>query len=261
MILKLMKYDFKRMTAIVKWFYPIAIFLAVVSRLLALIENVQLVTIINGIVQGVFYGVIVNILVNTIIHVIRNVIVYFFKDQSYLTHTLPVSKKELFTSKYLSALLFMLLSVVVIIASLLILYCKTPFGDMIVKTLEVAITNYDMSAGWLVTLFLGVIIFQVLAVTSMGLTAMIMGYYHNRKKPLMSILYFLLFDGILNTLLLVLMVLFAAITGDLTGLFANQMPQRVFIAIMVLALVINIACSIFFFFFGEKKFLRGVNVD
>ena len=31
MILKLMKYDFKRMTAIVKWFYPIAIFLAVVS--------------------------------------------------------------------------------------------------------------------------------------------------------------------------------------------------------------------------------------
>ncbi len=258
---KLMKYDLKRMTVLVKWFYPIALVLAVIIRLINLVEGVQIVTIINGVMQGIFYGVLVNILVNTVIHIIRNVVLYFFKDQSYLTHTLPVSKKQLFISKYLSAILFMFVSLIDIIASLLIVFCSPELIQALKVVITSSVANFNMSVGVFLFLIISIIVFQALSITSIGLTAMIKGYFYNRKKALKSVLFFLMFYGIVNAVIFVLGLFVSLICGNVAGLFASQIPQDIFIGILITCLTANVGSSVFFFFYGQKVFEKGVNVD
>ena len=133
MIGKLMKYDLKKMFRVLIYIYIASISLSIISRLINIGREIQVIFIIGQVFTGLTYSALCSILVNTFVHIILVFYKNFYKDESYLTHTLPVSKNNLFLSKYLSGLIVIISSVSVCIVSLLILFYSKSFINGIKK--------------------------------------------------------------------------------------------------------------------------------
>ena len=102
MLKKLLKYDLIYTYKIIIIYYTLSIIFALLTRIF-LNFDATLLNIIGSICSGVTITFMINILVNTLI---RNWVRFnynFYKDESYLTHTLPVSKTKLYLSKFLTA--------------------------------------------------------------------------------------------------------------------------------------------------------------
>jgi hypothetical protein len=100
MIKNLYKRDLDRMTKTLRWFFLIAIAASVVTKLIKLGDSIQVVSIIGAVFAGITYSAVANVLINKFTNILTYFNLNFYKDESYLTHTLPVTKRELILSKY-----------------------------------------------------------------------------------------------------------------------------------------------------------------
>ena len=157
MLVKLMKYDIKKMSKLLIIFYAITLGLAGITRLINIGKEIQSISIIGSIFAGFTYSGIANILVNTFIHIIKVFITDFYKDESYLTHTLPVNKGKLLLSKYLSSLIVVLSSVVVIFLSLFIMFYSPEFMLALKMMISATVSGFNMPSWVFVTLIVGII--------------------------------------------------------------------------------------------------------
>ena len=121
MIARLLKYDLKKMTKILIYMWVITLAFAGLTAIFKIWDNVALIKIISLVLAGFAYAGIVNVLVNTFVHILKCVISDFYKDESYLIHTLPVSKKELLISKYVASMIVVAISVCVSVLSLFLM--------------------------------------------------------------------------------------------------------------------------------------------
>jgi len=126
MLGKLLKYDLKWIYKLVIVFYALSIVFAIITRICSMIDNSMLFSILTQISAGFTISMLVNSLINGIMRSWIRFRENVYKDESYLTHTLPVSKNAIYLSKVLAAILCSFSSIVVIIASLFI-----PFGEEI----------------------------------------------------------------------------------------------------------------------------------
>ena len=136
MLKYLMKYDLKKMFKLVIWFYPISLALAAITRIISIWNDIQAIKILDMVLAGFTYSAIANILVNTFVHILMRFSNSFYKDQSYLTHTLPVKKSTLILSKYLSGLIVILTSIAVSFLSLFIIFYSPEFMKNIFLTVN-----------------------------------------------------------------------------------------------------------------------------
>ena len=98
MLSKLLKYDLKYMIKNMTVFYVLAIFFAITTRILFNIEQSVIINIIGQISVGCMFAMLANILINTIMRSWVRFRDSLYKDEAYLTHTLPVTKNELYNS-------------------------------------------------------------------------------------------------------------------------------------------------------------------
>ena len=166
MLNKLFKYDFKRMSRILVYMYAISIALALITRLVFLGNKIQFVFIIGQILQGFTFSAIANVLVNTFVHILSAFIRNFYKDESYLTHTLPVTKTNLLTSKFLSALLVIFCSVFVCFLSLFIMFYSPEFMASIKLFIQATVANFNMSIGGFIAIIVSLLFIQTCFQTS-----------------------------------------------------------------------------------------------
>lgn len=261
MIKKLMKYDIKNMISFLLYIYAVTLGLAVITRLINIGKNIQVVSIIGSVFASLTYSAIASILINTFVQILRVFICSFYKDESYLTHTLPVSKNKLLLSKYLSSLIVILTSVLVSFASVLIIHFTPNLMQALSKLIETAVVGFNMSAGAFVLLFVLLILSQIASMISMAFAAIVMANKYNTKRVFKGLLWFFLFYfGSMYVTLMVAVAVFA-VNGNLSSLFASQMPQSAFLTILVLALVLYVLYSFIFYFIARKQFNKGVNVD
>ena len=106
MLNKLLKYDLKYMIKNMTVFYVLAIFFAITTRILFNIEQSVIINIIGQISVGCMFAMLANILINTIMRSWVRFRDSLYKDEAYLTHTLPVTKNELYNSKFIQTLIF-----------------------------------------------------------------------------------------------------------------------------------------------------------
>lgn len=261
MLKYLMKYDLKKMFKLIKWFYILAIVLAGITRLLNIWNDIQIIKIIGMVFSGFTYSAIANILINTFIHILMRFSHSFYKDESYLTHTLPVKKNNLILSKYLSSLIVILSSVAVSFLSLFIIFYSPEFVQGIKMAIDGVVAGFNISGGLFIFLTLLIIFAEICSMMSMGFTAIVKGYSYNQKRGLKGFLWFVIYYMICSNITLILTVIVTAITGDLNSLFANQMSNGAFITLIIISLITYIAYSIIFYFLCKKEFNKGVNVD
>lgn len=261
MLKYLMKYDLKKMLKLLLYFYAISLTLAVITRFIYLWSDIQVVRIIGMIFAGFTYSAIANILINTFIHILLRFTTSFYKDQSYLTHTLPVKKDKLLLSKYLSSLIVILLSVIVSFLSLFILFYSPEFMQNLRNFIDAVVTGLNMSSTLFVFLILFIIFSQICAMISFAFTAIVKGYSYNHKRGLKGFLWFLLFYVLCAISTLILALIITAITGNIDSLFASQMSSGTFICVLLVGLFSYIFFAILFYFICKKEFNKGVNVD
>ena len=91
MLNKLLKYDLKYMIRNMAIFYMLSIFFAITTRILFNMEQSVIINIIGQISVGCMFAMIANTLINTIMRSWVRFRDSLYKDESYLTHTLPVT--------------------------------------------------------------------------------------------------------------------------------------------------------------------------
>lgn len=127
MLKKLFKYDFLWINKLMPYFYIAVIAAAVIAFFTNKAANANQNIIGWLIVDRIFSNVFISACFTAAITVIIRCGVHFkhslFKDESYLTHTLPVSKKSLFAAKTLSSLLSCIIALAVIAIGVMIPIC------------------------------------------------------------------------------------------------------------------------------------------
>ena len=91
MLKKLLKYDLKDVYKILIIFYALSLFFDVLTRMFLNIDNSFILQVIGKICSGTTIAMIFNILINNLMRLWVRFKNNFYGDESYLTHTLPVS--------------------------------------------------------------------------------------------------------------------------------------------------------------------------
>lgn len=261
MIRKLLKYDIKKLLGFLVYFYVISFGLAIITRLINIGKDIQFIYIIGQVFAGITYASIAQILVNIFTQTIKLFNTDFYKDESYLTHTLPVTKSELLLSKYLSALIVVAISVLVCFLDLTIMLYSKEFMEGLKALLNIVVTGFNMQAWVFVLLIALIIFFQVCALMSMAFFAIVKcNTYSSNRAVKGFIWFFICYFASMTATLIVISIVFA-ITGNINNLFAQVLPQGTFISILITGLVCYFACSFIFYFLCNKLFNKGVNVE
>ena len=261
MLGKLMKYDIKNMSKILVWFYVITLGLAVITRLIHFGSHIQAIHILELVFQGCVYAGIGNILVNTFVHIIKNFRTSFYKDESYLIHTLPIDKNKLLLSKYLSALIVILCSIVAIVLSLFIMFYSPELITTIHTFLNTSVPGFTIPVGVVVALIVAILFAEICCLISFAFTGVIQGHQSNDKKALNSFVCFFAYYFATMICSLIIIAIVFAITGNFSLLMAEQLTQSAFITLLITGLVCYIGYTIAFFFIARHLFNKGVNVD
>ncbi len=262
MLKKLIKYDFIKMLSVLPYFFGITLFFSVLTRVVNIWKDIQFVFILGQIFQGTAIAFMVNTLINAILGIlIRSFKNSFYGDEGYLTHTLPVSKNQLLLSKFISALLVLLSTFVVVVLSLAIMFYSNEFVEFIKQTLNLIEMGLNVNAVGLLILTIIVVFFQLLTMLLIGFASIVKGYSYNNGKVAKSFLWFAIFYIASCIVSLVIVALILLVSGNITEIFATAMKGETFILLIVSALVIYIVYSVAFYFITNKLFNKGVNLD
>ena len=261
MIKKLLKYDLINTTRTLKYMYLVSLALAIVTRIINLFDHVFVMYIIGLIFAGCTYSAIANVLINTIVHVLKQFMGDFYGDRSYLVHTLPVTKNQLFASKYVCSLILMLVSFILSVMSLALVLLTPETATALQNALAMEIPDFNMPVWGFVTLLIGILIVQICAYMSFGFLAIIKANTYNRKRVLMGFIWFIILYVIAMLFMLAVGVIGLAIFGDVSQLFAEKLNNQSLIILITCIgigyLIAIVVCTIL----AKNLFNKGVNVD
>ena len=261
MIKKLLKEDLKKMTKILVYIYCISIVMAVLTKLIGLGNHIQLISILGNVFSAISYSAIASILVNTFIHILRVFINNFYKDESYLTHTLPVTKKQLLVSKYLASLITVVCSVAVSFLCLFILLYTPELMQNLKMLLAYIVSGLNISSGLFLTIFIVIVFAEMFSIISMSLCAIVKANTYNTKRLVRGIVWFGIYYFCSTVASIIAMVISFALTGNITQLLATQLSQTAFLTVLITGLIIYLGSAIVFYFICKRLFNKGVNVD
>ena len=264
MLKKLIKYDFIYIVnKVLVVFYILSIFFAILTRVFLSVENSFVLNIIGKVCSGVTISMIFNILINSVMRSWHRFKSNFYGDESYLTHTLPVSKNTLILSKILSTFIILLFNVFIIVISLFIAYYSKE-NLMIAKNVLLPLaTIYESTILGIILEFLFICFLEILNMTLSGYLGIVLGHRMSSGKVGFSVLF-----GIITyicTQLFVLLFIF------IVGLF-NDNIMNLFYTLdalnidtiklsILLAIIIYTLNIVILYFANTIMFKKGVNVE
>ncbi len=191
MLGKVLKYDIKVLSRYLIPLYAVLLGLGLMIRLLSFFEKVSIINIILGIMIVAFiFAVTFSFILNGIF-VIKYYLENLYKDEGYLTHTLPVKKGTLLLSKVLVALITIIMTFVIIIISVLIaFYTNGLFGDVF-KVLDQSLAGMEIYKFILFMLVYGLI--GYLTTILMVFASISIGFSKSSNKLVNSVVWALIF--------------------------------------------------------------------
>lgn len=263
MLGKLLKYDLKWNNKALIVFYILSIIFALLTRIFFSIENSFVLNIVAQICSGVTISMIINILINNILRLWARFVRNTYKDEAYLTHTLPVKKETIYASRFLSALITMFVSIVIIAVSIAIAYYSKE-NLQVVKTLLMPVAEmYDSTVLKLLFIVVFVLFLEMLFMLQIGYTGIILGNKKNNNKMVYSIIFG--FICYMATQALILMILF--VIGIFNKEVMNMFVTNNIVSVDIIKTVLYIAVAIYssliviYYYINVKLLKKGVNVD
>lgn len=262
MLNKLLKYEFKNIYKFLSVFYVLCIFFAITTKLLNLVNDTTIMYIISQVSLGCLIAMIANILINTLM---RNWVRFnetLYKDESYLTHTLPVEKRTLYTSKFITSITTLFTSFIVIVISLLIAFLTKENFEVFKDFLNFSIL--ESSINWITIIILLSIILYLETYTALqsGFLGIILGHKKNNNKTLWSIIFGFITYIISQTITILIFLIVSLFNNDMSEIFtSNVMTADILITISIVSIITYILITIIIKHIAEKELQKGINID
>ena len=263
MLGKLLKYDLKWIYKPLVVFYSLALFFACVTKVLEQFDNSFIFMIITRICSGIVISMLINILINNFMGICSRFIRNMYKDESYLTHTLPVSKSTLYISKILAAIITMLTSTIVIIICVAICYLTKENIEILIDSIEATAMYFNSSVSSFIITIVVTIFFEVLFAVFAGIVGIILGYRSNNMKLLKAILFGFIAYMVPSTLTIAGIFIIGLFNPEVMDLFNSMsgFTTEAMKTVLYAGIGMYIAYNIIYFFVGKKMLEKGVNVD
>jgi len=263
MLSKLLKYDLKFVYKVVAVFYVLAFVFSVIGRGLAEIEN----SIVFDVTAKVFLGIAVSMMASSLINALMRLWARFiknaYKDESYLTHTLPVNKKTIYLSKVLSGLICIFVTMLIAIVCLFICYYSQANMEILKSMLELAATTYNTTVLKLLLLIAVVIFLEIVYVLLIGYVGIILGHKSNKNKMLRTIIISFALYFAFQVLTLGLIAIYGLFNPNVMNLIntTDIINVDAIKSVMYAGIGIYVAYIIVLYIWGNKEFKKGVNVE
>lgn len=257
MLGKLIKYDLKWVFKVLVVFYILTMVFALLGRGFSLIDNSSIFDFVSKISIGTAISLSISGLINNIMRLWARFVVNVYKDESYLTHTLPVKKRDIYLAKVFSGLITMSVSFIVALINLVICYSWDTLCDFVKM-----IVPGDFTV--IIVLGLIVIALEILFLLFLGYLGIIIGHRYNDNKIVTSIICsFGIYMGCSFGVLVILLIL-GLFNNDIMQLFtsSNMVMDAGFLKfILIIALVIYLIYIILCNIVANRLFSKGVNVE
>ena len=263
MLKKLLKYDLKWVYKLVGIFYILALIFSIIGRIFGLVENSLMFDIVSKISFGFAVSMMINSLINCLMRLWARFVRNVYKDESYLTHTLPVEKKDIFASKVITGIISIFTTVVVIIACLFICYYSETNMEVLKKLLEIAATTYNTTVLKLLLLVAVVIFLEIVYALLTGYVGIILGHKSNKNKMARSIIIsFILYFGF-QSLTLVLIAICGLFNPSIMNLIntTDIINIDAIKSVMYIGIGIYVVYIIILYWLGRRYLNKGVDVE
>ncbi len=264
MLIKLLKYDLKYMIKNMAIFYILSIFFAITTRILFNMDKSVIINIISGISTGCMFSMIANILINTMMRSWVRFKDSLYKDESYLTHTLPVTKNELYNSKFIQTLIFFFIGFIIILISLFIAYYSKDNWLAITNYIKTITIGLNMSTLFFVIMAIIIIFLEVFNAIQCGFLGIILGHKENNSKLGYSVLFGFVIYLIAQGLVLALVYIYGLFDSTVMELFKTatiNIDVNAFKTLSVVSAVLYIIIIFSMSIVGKKLLNNGVNIE
>lgn len=262
MLLKVLKYDLKFTYKNLIIFYSLSLFFALLGRICGLFDNSGIMLILSKINNGIAVSMLVSVLINNLMRVWARLVLNFYKDESYLTHTLPVKKSTLYLSKVLCGLITMLTSTIVIAASLLICYYSKENIELLKNSLNIVANLYESSITNLLLQVFTLLFLEFTFILLTGYIGIILGHKSNNNKMLKSCLYGFLTYMALSIIILLVVYVSGLFNSDIMNIFTSTtFTLTTFKSILLIVMITYTVLIIIEYIVGLKTVESRVNID
>lgn len=264
MLNKLLKYDLKYMIKNMAIFYILSIFFAITTRILFNMDQSVIINIIGQISVGCMFSMIASTLINTMMRSWVRFRNSLYKDESYLTHTLPVTKSELYNSKFIQTLIFFFISFLVILISLFIAYYSKENWLVITNYVKTITTGLNMSTSFFITMAIIIIFLEVFNAIQCGFLGIILGNKMNNGKIGYSVLFGFITYLVAQSLILGLVFVYGLFDSSIMELFKTATINIDVEAFKVLAILSSLLYIMIIFIMSilcKKELNKEVNVE
>lgn len=262
MLKKLLKYDLKNMLKSISIFYLLSIVFAITTRILEGLNETIVVNIITQISMGIMFSMIASSIINTLM---RNWVRFkqtIYGDESYLTHTLPVTKHQILTSKSLLSAINLLITFIVCIISLLIAF-YTKDNIMYLKDLTTVIsTSIDINPKAFIVLVFIILYLEVYNIIISGYLGILLGHKKSNNKVGFSVLYGFITYILTQLIVLLCIYIIGLFNQDVINVFtSNNLNYSIITPLIYTFTLIYIVIIYIVNIVSNKVFNKGVNVE
>lgn len=263
MLGKLLKYDLKWIYKVIGVFYILAFIFSVLGRALSKIENSVVFSVISQITFGFAISMMVSSLINCLMRLWVRFIRNLYKDESYLTHTLPVEKKTVYASKVICALVCILTTTIVIIACLFICYYSEANIEILKTVLELTASTYNTTVINLLLLVAFVIFLELIFIVLIGYAGIILGHKSNQNKMIKTIVIGFIIYLAMQMLTLCGICVCGIFNKDIMNLVKTTDVINIdaIKSILYIGIGIYVIYIAFLYILGKKQLEKGVNVE
>lgn len=260
MLKKLIKYDLIWVNKFMLIFFSISFIISSLTRIMSNFTDAFIGNILYLILRGCAISCFVSILINCVIRIWARFNLNTYKDESYLTHTLPVSKDTLYNSKIISSILSVLISLFVVLLSFLIVYLD--------KSMIIQIKNIfnDKNVAFIFMSFIITAILEMIYMIYCGTLGILLGHKSNNNRMVRSVFIGIGLHFVIQFILFGIVYGIGLLNSDINSLFTNTLNNDIKLesAVKLLVIIVNIVYVLFItamYYLGKNIFKKGVNVD
>ena len=263
MLNKLLKYDLKYMIRNMIIFYILAIFFSILTRILFSLKQTIIVNIIGQITVGCMFSMIASTLINTLMRSWVRFNDSIYKDEAYLTHTLPVTKKNIYDSKFIETLIFFVIGFLVVILSLFIAYYTKDRWIMLKGLIDSITTGLNFNPTLFVVSAIAVIFLEIFNAIQCGFLGLILGHKKNNNKIAYSILFGFIAYIVSQSIVLFLVFVVGLFNPTIMDLFKSNilLDTNSFKLLVLLSIILYLIIIFIMNMLCKYIFNKGVNIE
>ena len=263
MLKKLLKYDLKKVYKNLIVFYLLSLFFGVLTKIFLSIDNSMVMLIIGKICSGITISMFFNIIINNLMRLWVTFAINLYSDESYLTHTLPVTTENLYLSKVLTTIITILTSTLTIVLTIFIAYYTPNNFNILKEYLSTVAIIYNTSIITLILIIIIILFLELITIVSAGYNGIIIAHTKNNNKNALSVVFGIVSYLISQVLLIIIVYLIALFNKDIMSLFTTSNIPNIS-TIKTLMYIVIIVYLIYFFIYyiiNIKILKKGVNID